>query len=209
MQTQRAVEAAVVAGANALGFVSESVGPPAVLPDDEIAALTTRVPSGVLTVLLTALESVDAIVEARRRTGVRALQLVDRMSPDQRRVLRRRMPDVMLIQVVHVIDDDSVDEAREAQEHADVLLLDSGNLSGSQKQFGGTGRTHDWRVSARIRTAIRVPVALAGGLDAANVGDAIAAVRPAWVDVCSGVRRDGALDEERLSAFVAAARGRD
>jgi phosphoribosylanthranilate isomerase len=74
------------------------------------------------------------------------------------------------------------------------------------KELGGTGRTHDWRLSRAIRDAVPVPVFLAGGLNAANVGDAIRAVAPFGVDVCSGVRTAGRLDEAKLSAFVDAVR---
>ena len=64
---------------------------------------------------------------------------------------------------------------------------------------------HDWTLSARIRERAGVPLFLAGGLRAENVRDAVAAVRPFALDVCSGVRTDGALDEAKLRAFVEAA----
>ena len=57
----------------------------------------------------------------------------------------------------------------------DALLLDSGNLSLSVKELGGTGRTHDWTLSRRIRDAICIPLFLAGGLKPSNVAEAIAA----------------------------------
>jgi phosphoribosylanthranilate isomerase len=65
-------------------------------------------------------------------------------------------------------------------------------------------RVHDWPTSAAIVRASPVPVFLAGGLTAANVGAAIARVRPFAVDVCSGGRTDGRLDPAKLRAFVAA-----
>jgi phosphoribosylanthranilate isomerase len=72
------------------------------------------------------------------------------------------------------------------------------------KELGGTGRVHDWSLSRRIREAIRVPLFLAGGLNASNVHQAIEQVNPFGIDVCSGVRTNGALDEQKLSAFVSA-----
>jgi phosphoribosylanthranilate isomerase len=91
----------------------------------------------------------------------------------------------------------------------DALLLDSGNQSLPVKELGGTGRTHDWSVSRRIVEAAPVPVYLAGGLTPDNVGEAVRRVRPFGVDVCSGVRSGGRLDEARLAAFAAAVRAAD
>jgi phosphoribosylanthranilate isomerase len=63
------------------------------------------------------------------------------------------------------------------------------------------GRTHDWQVSRRIAEAVDVPVILSGGLTARNVADAIRAVRPYGVEVCTGVRTRGALDTTLLVQF--------
>jgi phosphoribosylanthranilate isomerase len=106
-----------------------------------------------------------------------------------------------LVQVVHVTGPEAVDYAAEVATKVDALLLDSGNPALAVKQLGGTGRTHDWTLSLRIRDAVKVPVFLAGGLTAANVGEAIAVVQPFCVDVCSGVRTDGHLGPAKLRAF--------
>jgi phosphoribosylanthranilate isomerase len=66
---------------------------------------------------------------------------------------------------------------------------------------------HDWRISRRIREISRVPLFLAGGLNAGNVAEAIVAVEPHGVDICSGVRTDGNLDATKLSAFMNAVNG--
>jgi len=109
--------------------------------------------------------------------------------------------------VVHVTGPESVDEASIAALTSDMILLDSGNPAAKVKELGGTGRVHDWRVSREIRDAIEVPLWLAGGLRADNVREAIDAVRPYGVDVCSGVRSSGPLDAGKVRAFVAAVRG--
>jgi phosphoribosylanthranilate isomerase len=70
------------------------------------------------------------------------------------------------------------------------------------KVLGGTGRTHDWTISRRIREAINVPLFLAGGLRAENVAIAIEEVQPFGVDVCSSLRTNSLLDEAKLSAFM-------
>jgi phosphoribosylanthranilate isomerase len=70
--------------------------------------------------------------------------------------------------------------------------------------LGGTGRTHDWSLSAEIVEKSEIPVYLAGGLNAENVGEAIRAVRPFGVDLCTGIRTDDRLDEYKLRRFMAA-----
>ncbi len=69
---------------------------------------------------------------------------------------------------------------------------------------GGTGEVADWVIAERVARAW--PTLLAGGLTPANVASAIAAVRPAGVDVSSGVERDGAKAPDLIAAFIAAAR---
>ena len=83
-----------------------------------------------------------------------------------------------------------------------------GRPSAAVPELGGTGRVHDWGVSARIVAHLDVPVFLAGGLGPQNVDAATRQVRPHGVDVCSGLRDpQGRLVRERLDAFVASAVG--
>jgi phosphoribosylanthranilate isomerase len=110
-----------------------------------------------------------------------------------------------LVQVIHVTGEESLAEAITVAPEVDTLLLDSGRRAGAVKELGGTGRTHDWEISRRIREAVGVPVYLAGGLRAENAAEAISTVRPFAVDVCSGVRTDGMLDENKLIAFFKSA----
>ena len=84
-------------------------------------------------------------------------------------------------------------------------MLDSGDPTAAVKTLGGTGRVHDWRVSKTIREQLGVPVILAGGLTPGNVAEAVRVVGPFGVDLCTGVRTDGALDADKLAAFVSAA----
>ena len=196
---------AVHHGAAALGFVSAMPSGPGVIDEQSIATIVAGVPPGVGTFLLTAQVEVAAVAAQQRRTRVSVLQLCDRWPPGAHAELRAALPGVGLVQVVHVIGEESVAEAVAVAAAADALLLDSGNPRGAVKELGGTGRTHDWALSRRIVDAVPVPVYLAGGLHAGNVAAAIAQVRPFGVDVCSGVRGPAGLDEERLAAFVRAA----
>ena len=191
-------------GADALGLVSTMMTGPGVIPDGLISDIAARVPPPVATFLLTSRTDAEAIIEQARhcRTGV--LQLVDWIEGRTYPRLRRALPGVRLVQVIHVLGPESVGEALDAARLADALLLDSGNPGAALPELGGTGRVHDWALSRRIVEAAEVPVFLAGGLRADNVAAAVAAVRPFGVDVCTGVRSDGRLDGARLGAFFAA-----
>jgi phosphoribosylanthranilate isomerase len=177
---------------------------PGVVDDAVIAEVARETPPPIATFLLTSLTERGAIVEQQRRLRPTTLQLVDRLEKGSLADLRAALPGIGLVQVVHVTGPESLDEALAAAEQADALLLDSGNLSLPVKELGGTGRCHDWRVSRKIVDASPVPVFLAGGLRADNVAQALHEVSPFGLDLCSGVRTDGALDERKLGAFFEA-----
>jgi phosphoribosylanthranilate isomerase len=189
-------------GASALGLVSHMPSGPGVIPETLIADIAAAVPPPVATFLLTSLRTADAIARQHAVCGTSTIQLVDAVAPDELAALRRLLPHVKLVQVVHVISDASVDEALQVSRFVDALLLDSGNPHLAVKELGGTGRTHNWQISRRIREQSPVPVFLAGGLSAANIRSAIEAVQPFGVDLCSSVRTSGRLDAGKLTAFM-------
>lgn len=195
---------AIDAGADAVGLVSAMPSGPGPIEEALIAEITATVPPPVASFLLTSQQRADPIVLQQRRCRANTLQLVDAVPHDDLRRLREALPGVALVQVIHVQDESSVDEAVDVAPLVDAILLDSGRPGLAVKELGGTGRTHDWTLSARIRERVGVPLFLAGGLGADNVGAAIRAVRPFGVDVCSRVRTDGRLDAAKLAAFVAA-----
>lgn len=192
---------AIDAGASAVGLVSEMPSGPGVIAEDLIAHIVARIPPGVATFLLTCKQDAPAIIGQQRLTRANTIQLCDRLDAASYADLRAAMPGVALVQVVHVRGEESLAEARAVAPHVDAVLLDSGNPSLAVKELGGTGRTHDWNLSRRIRRSIDVPVFLAGGLNAQNVAEAVRQVAPFGVDVCSGVRTAGRLDAAKLSAF--------
>lgn len=193
---------AVRYGARAVGLVSAMPSGPGVIDESLIAEIAASVPAHVLTFLLTCLQDVDAIVAQHRRCRTTTVQLCDRLERGSYDDLRAALPGVSLVQVVHVEDEASaLEEARSVAPHVDALLLDSGSPQRAVKQLGGTGRVHDWRISARIRAQNNVPVYLAGGLTPQNVRQAIEQVAPFGLDVCSGVRTNGVLDECKLAAL--------
>ncbi len=195
---------AIDAGAAALGLVGAMPSGPGPLSEEAIGHIAAAVPPAVASFLLTSSQDPAAIVEQQRRCRVNTLQLVDRQPDGAHRYLREALPGIALVQVVHVTGPEALDEALALAPGVDALLLDSGNPALAVKELGGTGRTHDWAVSARIVERAGVPVFLAGGLDAGNVAGAIRAVRPFGVDLCNGIRTEGRLDAGKLGAFMAA-----
>jgi phosphoribosylanthranilate isomerase len=192
---------AIEHGASALGLVSSMPSGPGVISEDLIAEIAATVPPGIGTFLLTCETRPESLIDQQRRTRVNTLQLVDSVLPGTHAALRRALPGVSIVQVIHVRGQQSVAEAAEVARHVDAILLDSGNPALAVKELGGTGRVHDWQLSRQIRESIPRPIFLAGGLRPDNVGEAIRQVGPYGLDLCSGVRTAGKLDAAKLAAF--------
>jgi phosphoribosylanthranilate isomerase len=188
-------------GASAVGFVSAMPSGPGPISEEVIASIISQVPASIFTFLLTSKQDAPSIIEQQHRTHASTLQLVDEVSNETYKVLRSALPGISIVQVIHVTGPEVVTQAKIASAFVDAILLDSGNPNLKVKELGGTGRVHDWSVSRRIREQVQVPLYLAGGLRPENVGDAIRSVRPFAVDVCSGVRTNGNLDQGKLSRF--------
>jgi phosphoribosylanthranilate isomerase len=179
---------------------------PGPIPDSLIRDIAETVPPGVATFLLTCETTAEPIISQQRYCRTNTLQLVDAVAEGVYDTLRDALPGISLVQVIHVRDGDAIREAAEVSAKVDAILLDSGQPTLAIKQLGGTGRTHNWEISRRVRDAVDVPVFLAGGLNPENVGRAIAQVAPFGVDVCSGLRTNGRLDETKLVQFMTAIR---
>lgn len=197
---------AVEAGASALGLVSQMPSGPGVISEDRIAEIAATVPPAIGTFLLTCRQSVDEIVIQQRACRTNTIQICDHLTHGTHRDLKQALPGISIVQVVHVTGPESVAEAVAVAPHVDAILLDSGNQKLAIKELGGTGRTHDWTLSRTIREQVNVPLFLAGGLTPENVAEAIAAVHPFGLDLCSGVRKGGKLDADKLHRFFAAVR---
>ena len=201
-------ELAVRYGADALGLVSAMPSGPGTISESAIAAIAATIPPGVASFLLTCQQSATAIIDQQQRLRTNTIQLCDRLPLAEYPILREALPGVGLVQVIHVTSEASIEEAVQVTPWVDGILLDSGNPALAVKELGGTGRCHDWHISRRIREAVPLPVYLAGGLRPDNVATAIEAVQPFGLDICSGVRTEGQLDEVKLASFFQAV-GRD
>lgn len=196
---------AIDAGADALGLVAAMPSGPGPISNEEIADIVAWVPPPVATFMLTAETTADGIsrhVEATRPTAV---QIVSHIEQTETARLAELQPHVRRVQVIHVEDKSALELIPVYAPYMHAFLLDSGRPNAATAELGGTGRRHDWSISRAFVEASPLPVFLAGGLDPDNAGRAVRDVRPFGLDLCTGVRTDGRLDEAKLKAFMAAA----
>lgn len=198
---------AIEYGASAIGLVGKMPSGPGPISDDLIRQIAATIPPPISTFLLTSETTTDEIIKHHRRTNTNTIQLVDAVDNRCYSQLKSALPTVKIVQVIHIIDERSVEEAIEISEFVDAILLDSGNPNLKVKELGGTGRIHNWKLSRQIREKSRCPVFLAGGLNPENVRQAIDEVQPFAIDVCSGVRTNGYLDKKKLESFFIEASG--
>ena len=176
---------------------------PGVISEELISEIALKTPPGIGTFLLTSKQDTASIIEQQRRCQVNTIQLCDNLVEGSYDDFRKALPGIKIVQVIHVINEESVQEAISIAPHVDSILLDSGNPTAAIKKLGGTGETHNWSWSKKIVDAVNIPVWLAGGLNPENISNAIKKVSPFGLDVCSGVRTDGLLDEKKLTNFMA------
>ncbi len=192
---------AVAYGAAAIGLVGRMPSGPGIITDELIHAIAKTVPPPTHTFLLTSETTTDNIIEHHKKVNTSTIQIVDALSGREYHKIREAIPNVQLVQVIHVLDEGSIKEAIEISEFVDAILLDSGNPNLPTKVLGGTGKTHNWDLSKKIREKISLPIFLAGGINKDNIKKAIEHVQPYGIDLCSSVRTNGQLDESKLEAL--------
>jgi phosphoribosylanthranilate isomerase len=195
---------AIAHGADALGLVAAMPSGVGSIADDTIAEVANAVPPPVATFLLTAETRAEAISKHVRRTSPTAVQIVNHIDPTDSAELVRLVPITRRVQVIHIENEAALDLIDVYAPHVHAFLLDSGRPGLIVPELGGTGRVHDWNISAEFVRRSPCPVFLAGGLNSDNVSEAIRIVRPYGVDLCSALRTSGVLDVAKLDAFVRA-----
>ena len=204
ISSREEAQIAIKLGASALGLVGHMPSGPGVISDELIFDIARSVPPPIGTFLLTSETNSEDIIEHHKKVHTNTIQIVDELTEGSYNEIRQSLPGVKLVQVIHVIDNKSVDEALRISEEVDCLLLDSGNPNLKIKELGGTGRVHNWELSRKIRESVQIPLFLAGGLNAGNVKRAIDTVQPFGLDLCGGVRTNGKLDNHKLEEFFRA-----
>ncbi|UEC42390.1 MAG: N-(5'-phosphoribosyl)anthranilate isomerase [Methanothrix sp.] len=194
-------DAAVAFGADAVGFVVEIPRSRRSIGRDEARRLIEGLPPFVSSVIVVEPDSVAEAANLALDTGADALQVNESLSLEDLSTLADIVPQKLVAAVPAAPG--ILDRALALQEVADALLVDSSEGG----ELGGTGKVHDWELSASLVEDIGVPVILAGGLDPGNVAEAIDTVRPYAVDVSSGVETGGLKDPEKIEAFLLEVRG--
>jgi len=189
---------AIKMGASALGLVSEMPSGPGVISMETIKLIAAYVPPPIATFLLTSKQDINEIIKQHKYCITNTIQICDDLTIGTHKDLKEALPGIAIVQVIHVNGDESIAEALAIQNDVDAILLDSGNQSKQVKELGGTGRTHNWNISNKIREKLNIPIFLAGGINPDNVTQAINQVHPFGIDLCSSVRTDGKLDEVKL-----------
>ncbi len=202
--TTEAAQLAVRYGADALGLVGPMPSGTGIIGLETARHLAASVPPAVASFLLSSATAPEQLLAEARHVAPTALQIVDAVDPRTYALLRQELPALRIVQVVHVTGERTIDEAMALASQVDALLLDSGEPDAPVRLLGGTGRVHDWAISRRIVATMPIPVFLAGGLTPDNVVAAIRTVRPFGVDLCTGLRTEGRLDERKLAAFMRA-----
>jgi phosphoribosylanthranilate isomerase len=192
---------AIAYGASALGLVGHMPSGPGIISNLKISEIMKSVTPMVSTFLLTSETKAAAVIDHYKKVNTSTIQIVDALENRDYEQIKNELPHVKIVQVIHVLDDKSVAEAIGVSAYVDAILLDSGNPNLETKELGGTGRTHNWDLSRQIRDQIDIPVFLAGGINHNNVKQAIEHVQPFGVDLCSSVRTNGKLDENKLKLF--------
>jgi phosphoribosylanthranilate isomerase len=195
---------AIKYGAHAIGLVSEMPSGPGVISEELIKEIASQIPDNIKTFLLTSKLNSSDIISQLKKCGANTVQLVDTVDKSVYELIRKELPEISIVQVIHVYDLESITRSKEIEEYVDAILLDSGDQNKTVKELGGTGRIHNWSISKQIVEEVNIPVYLAGGLNAENIKEAVQFVNPFGVDLCTGVRTNNQLDEEKLKKFFTA-----
>ena len=195
--------AAISYGADAVGFlvgqVHYSTGH--FISPETAAEIVTKLPPFCSTVLVTHIVRPADIISAAKVAKVSTVQLHGETTPKEAEDIKNQLPYAKIYKAIHVFDDQAVGEARQYCGCVDGIILDTAMRETGQ--VGGTGKTHDWKISRKIVETVSLTVILAGGLNAENVLEAIETVHPFAVDVNSGVsNQDGSKDHQKLQLFI-------
>lgn len=193
-------------GVDALGFtVRLPTGIHDGLTEAKARSIIAALPPFIATVVITYVGTAREAADLCRYLGASSLQLHGDFPTHEIPVLRAALPHLKIIRAVHVTGPEARAKARSLERQVDALILDT--FDPDTGRHGATGKTHDWNVSRQLVETSRVPIILAGGLTADNLGEAIRVVQPWGVDVHTGVEdEDGHRSFDKIRAFVAAAK---
>lgn len=163
--------------------------------------IVEKMPPFISTVLVTHISDAEQIIEMIKETKVNTVQLHSDIDAEGIKKIKSSCSYIKIIKLVHVVDEQSIEQVKIFSEISDAILLDTVNFS--TNQVGGTGKTHNWDIDERIVRETDANIIVAGGLNVENVSDAITKINPFGVDVNSGVQNElGFKDYGKLEKFI-------
>jgi len=191
----------IEAGADALGFHIDLDRSRCPVSAASASGIISKLPPFISSVVVTSETDPEKLLHIMKSTGATTLQLHKEVSPETLNAVQTVLFSMKIYVAVSVISDESIVIAKNFENSAGAVILDSMNIETGAR--GGTGKTHDWAISKKIVESTSLRMILAGGLNSGNVADAIKTVRPYAVDVNSGVSNpDGTKDFLKVKAFV-------
>jgi phosphoribosylanthranilate isomerase len=200
------IDIAAKCGADAVGFITEvAVDTPRNLDMELSTELINTTPPFVTTVMVIMPES---IAHAKKLVSNARPDIVQvHSTADTELLTALRAMRVRIIQKFSISDETKVMETiKIINELAECNLIDSAILDTACSSGGGSGLTHDWKISSEVAKNIPVPLIVAGGLNPQNVGKCVDIVSPYGVDVASGVEVKGKKDLNHVCDFIRAVR---
>lgn len=184
-------------GADFVGVIVDvKVTTPREISPTKARKILEIVPEDVEKVVVTMPENVQEVKDLEKMIDSDYLQIHSHLSESQLREIReeigRKIIGVTSIPQNSPEPEKIINRAKRIGEATDLLLIDTWG------EGGGTGKTHDWEISSKIRDSLKTPIILAGGLNPSNVGLAIEKVKPFAVDAASGLESDPGRKDSRL-----------
>jgi phosphoribosylanthranilate isomerase len=174
------------------------------LTEAEAAEIIRMLPSSVIPVLITYLVNAGEIANLMKKLGCKVVQLHGSISIDEIKKLKMLFPEAEIWKSLVIGKykfSEILEIAKSLNPFVDAFITDT--YDAKTGASGATGKTHDWNLSRKVIGHSSKPVIIAGGLNPANVHEAILQTQPAGVDVHTGVEGlDGIKDKQKVEEFV-------
>lgn len=191
-------------GADAIGLLvgNEMKAEKNIITTERAKEILSVLSSSTLPVVKTVSRDVNTTYRICNNINPKAVQIIPDVKIKQLDKFRESFKDIKIIKVIPVVNSHSVKLATKFEKHVDAILLDTKG----ERRIGGTGKTHNWDISAEITRQCSKPVILAGGLNSENIEEAIKKVRPYGVDAETCFEKSpGIKDFQEIHKFIATA----
>ena len=186
-------------GADFIGFLVEIDFSEDSIKREEAKNIIKKLPLEVTPVFVTYEQKAEPIIEIAKEICPQIIQLHNIIELEEIDKIRKELPKIKITKSIPVADETALKEAKKYEKYVDYILVDTKGKFGR----GGTGKIHNWKISAKIVKEIKKPVFLAGGLNPDNVKEAIKTVKPFAVDTNNGVKAKPRIkDYEKMKLFI-------